>query len=176
MKYFKNPDNYTEEVKAYKSQALDTLIGLINGGDSDLRSAYQRMLDYGLCEHYEVGSYLAEIMLEYSDEYETAITEIDYVALVCDKCASNLKKHIEEITDYEFDIGIVANFLGSEIILYEDNIKDFVEHLENLDKEDLEKIKDKFNEDNVLNERFKEHLSDCGFDLDEILNECMQGE
>lgn len=45
--------------------------------------------------------------------------------------------------------------------------------MENLDKEDLEEIKNKFNEDNVLNERFKEHLSDYGFDLDEILRDCI---
>lgn len=166
--------NYTDyENKAFADQALDTFIGITSGGYLDLRSAYQRMLDYGLCEEYEVGDYLANILREFADENRISIQDIDYVSLVADKCAYIMKDYIRNITDYELYVETFANFLDSQIILYEDNIKDFVEHLENLDKEDLEKIKDKFNEDNVLNERFKEHLSDYGFDLNEILRDCI---
>ena len=176
MRYYLNDSSryYTEcENKAFADQALNTFAGITSYGFLDLRWSYQMLLDYGLCEEYEVGNYLSDIIREFADEHRISIQDIDYVGLVTDKCAYAMKDYIRNITDYELYIETFANFLDSQIILYENDIKNFVEHLENLDKEYLEEIKDKFNEDNALNERFKEHLSDYGFDLDEILRDCI---
>lgn len=159
MKYFYNTPNgfYTkEESDAFAEQALDTLIGISRSGFLDLRWAYQRMLDYELCEDDEVGDYLAELVNKHCEEFDTSIAKIDFASLVNDECADKLKEHIKNITGYEIDLYTFSNFLDSHICIDEYDMKKFIEYLENLEEEKIEEISDKINEDTPLNKRMKE--------------------
>ena len=174
MKYFYDTPNgfYTkEESNAFAEQALDTLIGISRNGFLDLRWAYQRMLDYELCEDDEVGDYLAELVNKHCEEFDTSIAKIDFASLVNDECADKLKEHIENITGYEFDLYTFSNFLDSHIYIDEYDMKKFIEYLENLEEEKIEEISDKINEDTPLNKRMKELIEKYDLDLEQLLRE-----
>lgn len=157
-----------EENKIFTDQALATLLNITSTGYLDLRRSYQMLLDYGFCGKYEVGDYLADMMWQYADEHKIPIHKIDAVSLVADKCAYTMRDYIRNITNYEPEIISI----DWDIMFCDENeAKYFIEYLQDLDKDELIKIRDNLQKDNPLNEKVKDLISDGGFDIDDTLKE-----